>query len=158
MDYIREIRKMIGNRPLIMVGAAALIFDDADRLLLLRRTDNGSWGLPGGAMELGETLEETGLVIGDMVLFGVFSVPELYYRVPDGAQVYNVTAVYVPALVTGGIHVDPTEHTEMDYFDVNVFPTPISPPVEPILEHLRQSRRIPKNSKGDTRITKGANS
>jgi len=155
MDYIREIRKMIGNRPLIMVGAAALIFDEADRLLLLRRTDNGCWGLPGGAMELGETLEETagretleetGLVIGDMALFGVFSGPELYYRYPDGAQVYNVTAVYVPALVTGGIHVDPTEHTEMDYFDVNEFPTPISPPVEPILEHLRQSRRIPKNS------------
>ncbi|MCH7230399.1 NUDIX domain-containing protein [Glycomyces sp. L485] len=51
-------------------GADAAIFDEGDRLLLIRRTDTGQWAMPGGAAEVGETvgtaavreaLEETGL-------------------------------------------------------------------------------------------------
>ena len=60
-DYIRELRQLVGNRPLIMTGAAVLVTDEQGRLLLLRRTDNGCWGIPGGAMEPGETLEQTAL-------------------------------------------------------------------------------------------------
>ena len=59
MGYIEELRKLIGNYPIILVGAAALILDQQDRLLLLRRTDNGCWGIPGGAMEPGESLADT---------------------------------------------------------------------------------------------------
>ncbi|OKP87763.1 hypothetical protein A3844_10175 [Paenibacillus helianthi] len=49
--------------------------------LLQRRTDNGLWGLPGGSLELGETLpevakrellEETGLIANSLTLFDVF--------------------------------------------------------------------------------------
>ena len=62
MDYIREMRGLIGHRPLIMVGAAALMLDSQERLLLLRRADNDCWGLPGGAMEPGESLDWTGFL------------------------------------------------------------------------------------------------
>ena len=61
MDYIQELRAFVGNMPLIMVGAGVLVFDAVYRLLLLRRSDNHLWGILGGAMEPGETLEETAL-------------------------------------------------------------------------------------------------
>jgi len=59
MSYIEELRSGVGNRPLIMVGAAVGVSDYRGRLLLIRRTDNGCWGLPGGFMEPGERLEDT---------------------------------------------------------------------------------------------------
>ena len=81
MDYIQSLREYIGHNPIQMVGAAILLMDNENRLLLLKRTDNGCWGPPGGAVELGEevesaarreTLEEAGLEVGPMDLFGVF--------------------------------------------------------------------------------------
>ena len=96
MDYILQLRQYIGHRPILMVGAAVLILDERNRLLLMKRCDIRRWGIPGGAMELGEivenaarreALEETGLEIGEMSLFGVFSGPELYYKYPSGDEV-----------------------------------------------------------------------
>jgi ADP-ribose pyrophosphatase YjhB (NUDIX family) len=46
-NYLKELREKVGNRPLILAGAAALMVDDQNRVLLIRRTDNHRWGLPG---------------------------------------------------------------------------------------------------------------
>lgn len=35
------------------------VLDDRDRVLLIRRTDNGLWALPGGAQDFGEYIAET---------------------------------------------------------------------------------------------------
>ena len=87
MEYIQQLRQHIGHAPILMVGAAILIVDEQNCLLLMKRSDSGRWGLPGGATELGEvvddaarreTLEETGLQVDTMSLFGIFSGPELY--------------------------------------------------------------------------------
>ncbi|MEZ4728443.1 MAG: NUDIX hydrolase N-terminal domain-containing protein [Caldilineaceae bacterium] len=62
------------------VGDAAII-DDAGRLLLIRRADNGLWAMPGGALDVGETaaagvvreaLEESGVSCEATALVGVF--------------------------------------------------------------------------------------
>jgi ADP-ribose pyrophosphatase YjhB (NUDIX family) len=42
-----------------MVGATLLILNQHDQLLMLRRNDNEIWGVPGGAMEPGESLVDT---------------------------------------------------------------------------------------------------
>lgn len=64
----------------LAVGDAAII-DDAGRLLLIQRADNGLWAMPGGAFEVGETpaegarreaLEETGVACAPVALVGVF--------------------------------------------------------------------------------------
>ena len=145
MSYIEELRRSVGNKPIIMVGANVLITDHGGRLLLLRRSDNGCWGVPGGAMEPGESLEETarretfeetGLSVGEMSLFGVFSGPELYYRYPNGAQVYNVSVVYHTRDVSGEISLNQAEHNEMRYFDLEHLPPDLSPPIMPIIENF----------------------
>jgi 8-oxo-dGTP pyrophosphatase MutT (NUDIX family) len=147
MGYIEELRELIGHRPIIMVGATVLITDPEGRLLLMRRLDNGCWGVPGGALEPGESLEqtarretreETGLEIGKMSLFGVFSGPELFYEYPNGDQVYNVSVVYLTNEIKGEINLNPFEHTEISFFETENLPSPLSPPVIPIIRAYRQ--------------------
>ena len=48
-------------RPLFQVFAAAVVFDDKARILLVKTTYNRNhpWGLPGGSLEYGESPEDT---------------------------------------------------------------------------------------------------
>lgn len=58
-DYILDLRKAVGRRPLLQTGAGVIVVDAAGRVLLQRRSDNGCWDYAGGSMELGEEAEET---------------------------------------------------------------------------------------------------
>jgi ADP-ribose pyrophosphatase YjhB (NUDIX family) len=147
MDYILQLRQYIGHRPILMVGAGLLILDDQNRLLLLKRTDNHCWGIPGGSTEPGEvvenaarreTLEETNLEIGEMSLFGVFSGPDLYYKYPNGDEVYNVTIMYVSRDWRGEIKIN-DEHSEWSWFAASEIPSNISPPIKPVIERFKSS-------------------
>jgi ADP-ribose pyrophosphatase YjhB (NUDIX family) len=43
----------------LVVGSSAIVADDQERILLQRRSDSGNWALPGGAMDIGETLAQS---------------------------------------------------------------------------------------------------
>lgn len=145
MDYIKEIRALVGTRPIILTGSCVLVQDEAGRILMNRRTDNGFWGLPGGVMELGESLEETarrevleetGLRVGTMRLLDVFSGKELYYQYPHGDEVYNVTAAYVTNEYTGDMITHNAESHELHFFALDELPSNIAPPIKPIVERF----------------------
>lgn len=148
MDYIQQLRQYIGHRPILMLGAVTLIIDHEERMLMMKRTDSGHWGIPGGAVELGEfieeaakreTREETNLDIVEMSLFGVFSGPELHYIYPNGDEVYNVSIVYLSRAWQGGIRLN-EEHSEWNWFRANDIPEDISPPIRTILEQWKNSQ------------------
>ena len=147
MDYIFQLRQYIGQRPILLVGAAVLVLDHENRLLMMKRSDIGYWGIPGGAMEPGEsaettvrreTLEETNLEIGEMSLFGVFSGPELYYKYPNGDEVYNVSIVYVSYDWRGEIKLN-GEHSEWNWFAAADIPEEGSLPIKPVIEQFKSS-------------------
>lgn len=50
---------MSGKQSFILPTASVIVVDADGNILLQHRSDNGYWGLPGGAMELGESFEET---------------------------------------------------------------------------------------------------
>ncbi len=146
MDYLLELRKLVGHRPLLMVGAAVLILDEQNRLLLMKRSDSGCWGPPGGAVELGEVVEmaarrevreETGLELSELSLFGVFSGPELFYVYPNGDEVYNVTIIYLARFEGGDIRLN-GEHTGWCWFAPADIPENISPPIKPVIEQFKR--------------------
>ena len=150
MNYLEEIRKFIGHRPLLMVGATVLILDNENRLLLLKRVDNEAWGPPGGAVEPGElveeaakreTFEETDLVLRELTLFNVFSGPEQYYRYQNGDEVYNVTIVYLCRNTVGKVPLS-DEHMEWRYFPLNDIPSPLSPPIVPLIKRFEEDFQI----------------
>jgi len=80
-EAVESLRTPIFSRPTPLVVGDAAVIDDAGRMLLIRRADNGMWSMPGGAIDVGETpaegvvreaLEETGIRCRATTLVGVF--------------------------------------------------------------------------------------
>ena len=151
MEYILELRQSVGHRPLLMVGTATLIVDGDGCLLMMKRSDDGRWGLPGGGLELGETLEEgarretleeTGLELEEMHLFGVFSGPEMFHRYPNGDEVYGVMAVYLAHGWHGKVCLN-GEHTEWRWFPATQLPENLIPLIIPIIEKFKRGNLNP---------------
>ncbi|RKP51650.1 NUDIX domain-containing protein [Cohnella endophytica] len=139
--YIKELRKLVGSRPLIMAGACVIVLDGEGRLLLQRRTDTGDWGTIGGSMELGESLEETaerelfeeaGLRATSFKFIAVYSGKDMYYKYPHGDEIYNVVAIYEAVGVEGVPFVNDDEGYELKYFPLD---RPI-PELNPFTEYL----------------------
>lgn len=144
-DYIYELRKEVGNRPLILSTAGAVLIDDEDRFLMQYRCDNDTWGLPGGVIELGETVEdaairevfeETGLTASDLKLFNIYSGTDQHYIYPNGDEVYMVCITYYTRTFKGQINIDGIETKDIKFFDVNNLPDKISPPVKCTVEDI----------------------
>ena len=58
-DYIMDLRKIVGHRPLLQVGASVIVVDCHNRILLQLRSDNHCWAYAGGSVELDEVVEDT---------------------------------------------------------------------------------------------------
>ena len=124
-DYIRDLRKKIGKQPIILVGTTILISNDEGKMLFQHRTDSEDWGLPGGAMELGESIEETahrelyeetGLKADNLELVDVFSGEEFFYKYPNGDETYNVIFLFEPINITGNMKINDNESIELKYY------------------------------------------
>ncbi len=134
-DYVRELRQLVGSRPLLLVAAGVLAWDSSGALLLVRNAQTGHWSIPGGALELGETLEdtarrelreETGLVAGDLRLLDVHSGPDWFLEYPNGDQAYIVGATFLTTSVQGDLTPDGTECDDARYFSTTALPDEIN--------------------------------
>ncbi|MFG6120146.1 NUDIX hydrolase [Thalassobacillus sp. B23F22_16] len=149
-DYTKDIRKLIGTRPLILPGSTILVFNDAEELLLQHRSDTKEWGLPGGNMEPGESLqeaaerelfEETGLKAESLRFLSVLSGEEYYFQYPNGDEVYNVIGVYQAVEPYGKLTMDDGESLDLQYFSTTALPKNMDDRARKIIERtiLRDS-------------------
>lgn len=136
----------------LIPGAAALVTDEHGRVLLQRRTDSGNWSLPGGTMNIGETLqqcairevkEETGLDIAITGLLGIYTDPAHVIAYPDGEVRQEFTITYL-ARATGGTLTVSDESTDLRYIHPTDFDhIPIHDTVRLRLHHHTQHRDTP---------------
>jgi 8-oxo-dGTP pyrophosphatase MutT (NUDIX family) len=109
----------------LVAAASAVVTDDAGRILLQRRRDNGLWALPGGGMDLGDSLpgcavrevkEETGLDVEVTGLVGTYTDPRHIVAYSDG-EVRRQFNVCFTARVVGGTPAISEESTELRFVD-----------------------------------------
>ena len=131
MGYIMALRKHIGHDPLIGVGATTLVFNDKNELLLNLRTDTNTWGIPGGSMELYETIEETairelkeeaGICADDLQLVTVLSGKDYYFEYPNGDKMCTVIVLFKVLHYTGTIKVSDNESKALKFFSLTALP------------------------------------
>jgi len=89
----RPLRKLVGPRTLISPGARAIIRDKQGDVLLVRRSDNGTWSMPAGSMELNESIlnclmrevwEETGLEVLEATPIALYTEPRFAFTTAFG--------------------------------------------------------------------------
>lgn len=102
-SYLTALRRVVGDRLLMLPAVAAVIHDGAGNLLLQEKASGEGWSLPAGAVELGETpadavvrevIEETGLLITPECILGVFGGKEFRHTYPNGDKVEYVITLF----------------------------------------------------------------
>ena len=123
-------RKHIGHAPMLSAGATVVVIKNNKTLLNLR-SDTNTWGIPGGALELGETLqetaarvlkEETNLEADNFILLNVFSGKDFYFVYPNGDELYSVVTLFLAEGVTGDLKTTDDESFELKYFSKDELP------------------------------------
>lgn len=116
----------------ILPATNGFVTNELGQILLQKRSDNGYWGLPGGKVDIGETLaqgaarevmEEAGIEVKVGRLIGVYSAPENYsvLRYPSGYAVHYVTFLFECEYVSGDIAIS-DESTDIGYFAPDALP------------------------------------
>jgi 8-oxo-dGTP pyrophosphatase MutT (NUDIX family) len=111
----------------LVPAASAVVVDETGRVLLQRRRDNGLWALPGGVMEIGESIseaavrevqEETGYNVEPLYVIGVYSDPKHVFAYSDG-EVRQEFSVCFACRVVGGTLAASDESHEVRWFTPN---------------------------------------
>lgn len=101
----------------IVVAVTAFVLDGQGRVLLIQRTDNGLWALPGGAQDVGESIaqtvvretrEETGIDVEVTGMVGIYTDPNHVIAYSDGEVRQQFSICFRARYLTG----QPTESDE----------------------------------------------
>ncbi|AEB30873.1 putative NTP pyrophosphohydrolase [Carnobacterium sp. 17-4] len=123
MDYIPWIRNYIGNQEIILNFSGGIITNQKKEILLQLRSDKKLWGLPGGAVEKGESveqtairevLEETALHVEVVALLGVYS--NYFDTYPNGDKAQTITTMFIFKLVEGNLSLENSETLDLGFF------------------------------------------
>jgi ADP-ribose pyrophosphatase YjhB (NUDIX family) len=130
-SYEGQLRALVGNRILIAPATRAIVRDDEGRVLLIRRKDNGQWGFPAGALELGESVldacrrevrEETGLHVLDATPMAIYSEPRFHSTDHYGNQRQMLTIVMLVREWSGEVVRQTSETTDCRFFALTDLP------------------------------------
>jgi len=124
----------------LRLSVSAVVWRDRARreLLLMQRSDNAHWGLPGGYVEPGESVvqaaarevrEETGVQVEVGRLVGVYSDPAaMVIEYPDGRRVHAVNLCFeAEPIGAAGAPTTPDEALATGYFSIDALPEPLVP-------------------------------
>jgi 8-oxo-dGTP pyrophosphatase MutT (NUDIX family) len=138
--YLKKLRGFVGNDLLLMPGTAAMIRNAQGDVLLQRRSDNGQWGLLGGAIDPNESpaqavarevFEEAGLVVRPVRCTALIKLDTVY---PNGDHLQPTVAVFECEIIGGELKSLDGESLELRFFAPDEFPE--SPMLKPYPKEL----------------------
>ncbi len=103
-----------------------VVVDDRDRILMIRRSDNDNWAVPGGGMDLGESIadaairevrEETGIEVEVIGLVGIYTNPRHVIEYTSDGEVRQEFSVVFTAKPVGGEVAPSSESLEVRWVD-----------------------------------------
>jgi 8-oxo-dGTP pyrophosphatase MutT (NUDIX family) len=121
-DYYDDPHAPKANR--IVPAASAIIANNEGKILLQQRRDNGLWALPGGTMEIGESIgetvvrevkEETGFDVQPEYLVGIYTNPKHIVAFSDGEVRQQFSVCFACAIVGGRLQVS-DESSEVKFY------------------------------------------
>ncbi len=126
--YLAALRARVGHDLLLLPAASGVVRDPGGRILLGLRSDDGTWGLPGGMIDPGEQpadavvreiFEETGVIVEIDRIGGVGSRRIVY---PNGDVCEYLSVWFRCRAVGGRARVNDDESTEVAWFDPDDLP------------------------------------
>lgn len=145
-----DLRKLVGHRPLLQVGASVIVENEKGQILLQLRSDNHTWGYAGGSTELDEVVEEaakrelfeeTGLMANSLELFGIFSGKEMHCVYPNGDEVSNVDIVFLCKDYSGELKCQDGEVDDLKFYAADDLPKRIFPVNKPAINKWISSKK-----------------
>ena len=135
MGYVKYLRQYVGHEPILTAGVGLLVFNEREEVLMQLRADYNQYGFPGGAMELGESFEqtafrelreETNLEIVDLKMLKIVSGKDTYREYPNGDKLYDITAIYVVTKYNGELMINDNESKKLSWFSIDKIPDNIN--------------------------------
>jgi ADP-ribose pyrophosphatase YjhB (NUDIX family) len=137
----------------IVPAASAVVVDPDGRILLHRRTDNELWSIPGGGMEVGETIaetivrevgEETGLKVEPERLVGIYTNPRHVVAYDDGEVRQQFSICFACRIVGGQLLNRADESLEVGFFSPEeIEAMPMHPSIRLRIAHYLEHRPQP---------------
>jgi ADP-ribose pyrophosphatase YjhB (NUDIX family) len=151
IDYLDDPNAPAPNS--VVPSANVIVVNDDGMILLIRRTDNGNLALPGGGMDLGETIthaairevkEETGLDVEITGLIGIYTNPHHLIEYTSDGEVRQEFSIVFTARPTGGELTTSDEASEVVWADPDDVPgMQMHPSMRQRIDHYRQHRAEP---------------
>ena len=150
IDYYNDPEAPKANS--VVPSTTAVVLDDQGRIALVHRKDNGFWALPGGGMELGESIEdcavrevkeETGLDVKLTGLVGIYTNPRHVMKYDDGEVRQQFSICYTTRLIGGKLEFD-SESTEIAWVEPEKIPGLLMHPSMRLrIDHYLEQREKP---------------
>jgi ADP-ribose pyrophosphatase YjhB (NUDIX family) len=128
-QFVLDLRASVGHQPLPLPSVTAVVLDDAERVLLVRRADNDRWALVTGCLEPGEqpaagalreVEEETGVLVETERIVSVSALP--LATCPNGDQVYWLDVTFRCRAVGGEARVNDDESVDVRWYELSDLP------------------------------------
>ena len=130
-SYLGQLRQVIGKRKIISLAARAIVLDEAGQILLIRRRDNDTWGMPAGSIELDESIfdcvrrevfEETGLTVTAATPIAIYSDPRFSFITSFGDPYQMFAVVFLVTEWNGALQKVTDETTDARFFSLDNLP------------------------------------
>jgi len=148
IDYLHDPDAPPANS--VVPSVVAFVRDEAGRVLMVQRSDNGRWALPGGGHDVGESIsdtvvrevrEETGIEVEVVGLSGIYTDPGHVMRYDDG-EVRQQFSICFRARPVGGELRTSSETTQVGWVDpADLAKLDIHPTMRLRIEHAADGSR-----------------